>query len=116
MIAAELYFAIFIPEHNLPFLASDHFTKPCEVMFPDSDIAKRYSSGRTKSTALGKHTVAPALSDQVVKFLRHVKILLFQFCVMGGTTKLIEIFLQCLYVTGNSHEGKLSLVSCTTSM
>ena len=41
--AAEVYFAAFIAEHNLPFLAADHFNKLCKVMFPDSDIAKRFS-------------------------------------------------------------------------
>jgi hypothetical protein len=45
---AEMYFATFIAEHNLPFAASDHFSKLCKVMFPDSEIAKKFSSGRTK--------------------------------------------------------------------
>ena len=61
---AEVYFATFIAEHNLPFSASDHFSKLCKVMFPDSEIAKKFSSGRTKTTALVKHALAPAFNGQ----------------------------------------------------
>ena len=42
---AEVYFATFIAEHNLPFLAADHFTRLCKVMFPDSKIAQGFASG-----------------------------------------------------------------------
>lgn len=54
-IATELYFAIFTAEHNLPSLASDNITKFCKFMFLDSDIAKRYLSGYTKSTVDGTY-------------------------------------------------------------
>ena len=64
---AEVYFATFIAEHNLPFSASDHFSKLCKVMFPDSEIAKKFSSGRTKTTALVKHALAPAFNDNVIE-------------------------------------------------
>ena len=30
--AAEIFFSMFIAEHNLPFLAADHFNKLCKVM------------------------------------------------------------------------------------
>ena len=39
---AEVYFATFIAEHNLPFSAADHFSKLCKLMFPESEIAKSY--------------------------------------------------------------------------
>ena len=64
---AEIYFSMFTAEHNLPFLAADHFSKLCKVMFPDSKIASEYSSGRTKTTAIVKHALAPALNLQVVE-------------------------------------------------
>ena len=63
---AEVYFSMFIAEHNLPFLAADHFSKLCKVMFPDSKIASEYSSGRTKTTAIVKHALAPILNSRVV--------------------------------------------------
>ena len=34
--------ATFIAEHNIPFLAADHFTKLTKVMFPDSTIAQDF--------------------------------------------------------------------------
>ena len=64
---AELYFSTFIAEHNLPFLAADHFTKLCKVMFPDSKIAEGFSCGRTKTTAIVTHALAPTFYDDVIK-------------------------------------------------
>ena len=64
---AELYFGMFVAKHNLPYLAADHFSKLCKVMFPDSKIASEYSSGRTKTTSIVKHALAPALNSQVVE-------------------------------------------------
>ena len=32
---AELYFATFVAEHNLPFSVADHFNRLCSVMFPE---------------------------------------------------------------------------------
>ena len=65
--AAELYFTTFISKHNLPFLAADHFTKLCKVMFPDSKVAEGFSCGRTKTTAIVKFALAPALNADVIK-------------------------------------------------
>ena len=64
---AEFYFTAFIAEHNLPFLAADHFKKLCKVMFPDSKIAVAFSCGRTKTSAIVTHAPAPALYDDVIK-------------------------------------------------
>ena len=63
---AELYFATFIAEHNLALMTADHFPKLCKVMFPDSKIALEYASGRTKTTALVKHALAPAVNSKVI--------------------------------------------------
>ena len=99
MITAELYFVTFIAEHNLPFLASDHFTKLCKVMFPDGDIAKRYSSGRTKSTTLVKHTLAPTLSDQVVrgKLLRSPSYIIFLPLLVATVMYVIIVILKTFF-------------------
>ena len=67
--AAEIYFATFVAEHNLPFLSADHFTKLCKKMFPDSKIAEGFASGRTKTTAIVKCALAPlapALNAEVI--------------------------------------------------
>lgn len=64
---AELYFARFIVEHNIPFAAADHFNRLCSVMFPDSKIAKEYACARTKVAALITHALAPAVNGPVIK-------------------------------------------------
>ena len=67
---AEIYFAKFVAEHNLPFLVADHFSRPTKVMFPDSKIAEAYSWARTKTTAIITHALAPATRDRVVSVCR----------------------------------------------
>ena len=37
-------------------------------MFPDSKIAERFASGRTKTTAIVKYALAPVLNDKVVEY------------------------------------------------
>ncbi len=49
---AEVMFTNFIVEHNLPIAVSDHAGPLFRKMFPDSDIAKKYGSARTKTTAI----------------------------------------------------------------
>ena len=65
---AEIYFAKFVAEHNLPFLEADHFSRLTKVMFPDSKIyvAEACSCARTKTTAIITHTLASALREEVV--------------------------------------------------
>ena len=61
---------------NLPFVVADHFTRLCKQTFPDSKITKTFSCGRTKTTMIVKHAIAPTLEEQLVK---QCKILLFSF-------------------------------------
>ena len=49
-----------------PFLSADHFTKLCKKMFPDSKIAEGFASGRTKTTAIVKCALPPALNAEVI--------------------------------------------------
>ena len=70
VMAAEIYLSTFLVEHNIPFLAADHFNKLCKVMFPDSKIADNFASARTKTTAIVKYALAPTLNDEVVKCCR----------------------------------------------
>ena len=64
---AELYFTTFVAEHNLPFSIGDHFTKLCKKMFPDSNIAEGFSCGRTKTQAIVKYALTPALNEKVIE-------------------------------------------------
>ena len=52
IIEAEVRWATFVAKHNLAFLSSDHATKLFTTMFPDSEIAKKFACGRTKTTAI----------------------------------------------------------------
>ena len=67
---AELCFARFIVEHNLPFAVADHFNKLVPSMFPDSKIAHEFACARTKAAALVTHALAPAANEPVVEALR----------------------------------------------
>ena len=64
---AELYFARFIAEHNLPFAVAHHFNRLCPVMFPDSKIAAGFACAHTKTAALITHALAPAIDEPLVK-------------------------------------------------
>ena len=59
VITADVYYATFIAEHNLPFLVADHFTKLCKVMFPDSKIVQEFAKLQVK------HALAPAHSEVI---------------------------------------------------
>lgn len=51
VIRAEALWVTFVAEHNLAFNTSDHATKLFSKMFPDSEMAQKFSCGRTKTTA-----------------------------------------------------------------
>lgn len=48
--ALQLLFTSFLVEHNIPLSASDHAGLLFRKMFPDSELAKKYGSARTKTT------------------------------------------------------------------
>ncbi|XP_077581558.1 zinc finger BED domain-containing protein 5-like [Stigmatopora nigra] len=63
---AEILFAQFVAEHNLPATVADHFTSLIKEMCPDSKIAKEFSCRRTKTTMIVKHCLAPAYTNPVI--------------------------------------------------
>ena len=67
---AEALWANFTAEHNLSFALSDHATRLFSKMFPDSDIAKKFSSARTKTTAIVTNVLAPFLREKVVMSMK----------------------------------------------
>ena len=60
---AEATMAQLIAEMNLPLSAADTFTKAVKVMFPDSKIAQKYQSGRSKTTSIIKELGNQAQSE-----------------------------------------------------
>lgn len=51
--------ANFMVEHNIPFAVADHLSPILQDVFPDSQIAQRYSSARTKTTSMINLAIAP---------------------------------------------------------
>ena len=66
---SEALWAMFVAKHNLPFLASDHANNLFPKMFPDSELAKQFSCGRTKTTAIVKEGLAPHFLNKVTREL-----------------------------------------------
>ena len=71
VVRAEALFADFLIEHNLPISNSDHATSLLPCMFPDSKIAQKYSSRRTKTTEI-THTLASYEKSDIIKDLKHM--------------------------------------------
>ena len=69
VIEAETRWALFVAHHNIAFLSSDHATRLFTHMFSDSKIAKNFSCGRTKCTAIIKQALAPYYTTKVKKSL-----------------------------------------------
>ena len=69
---SEALWAMFVAKHNLPFLASDHANKLFPKMFPDSELAKQFSCGRTKTTAIVKEALAPHFLTKVMRKLTNL--------------------------------------------
>ena len=62
---AELLFAGFLVEHNLPLATADHAGKLFTSMFPDSRIANKHKCGRTKTSHMLTGSVAKHLTDDL---------------------------------------------------
>ena len=54
VLQAELKMAMLVAKNNLSFSFCDEYSATVASMFPDSAIAKKYLSGRTKTTQLLK--------------------------------------------------------------
>ena len=59
VIEAESLWSKFVAKHNISFQTSDHATKLFHQMFPDSNIAKKFACGHTKTAAIIKEALAP---------------------------------------------------------
>ena len=54
VIRAETLMTNFLIEHNIAFSAADHLTDLLKLMFPDSNIASKFASRRSKSTSIAR--------------------------------------------------------------
>ena len=67
---AEIKMAGFLSEHDLPFKVMDHLSDLLPKIFPDSKIASRFKSKRTKTTNIVKNALAPYFHQELVARLR----------------------------------------------
>ena len=64
---AEVKFTNFIVQHNLSLATSDHLTSLIKDVFTDSEIAKKYSSRRTKTGAIINEAFTPHCLSYLVE-------------------------------------------------
>ena len=64
---AEVIITNFLVQHNLPLATSDHLGPLFRSAFPDSDIAKQYSCGRTKTCAIVNKAMGSHCHQYVVQ-------------------------------------------------
>ena len=70
----------FMVEHNIPFATADHLSPLLGNIFPDSQIAKGYSSARTKTTCILNLALAPHFQGNHMLLLSvYIKILCLFF-------------------------------------
>ena len=77
VIRAEVLFAYFLGEYHFAFQLGDHCTRPSELIFPDSSIAKDF-----KTTVSKQHTCTEPLSASSIYARNHRQ----QAAHMHGTT------------------------------
>ena len=61
-------------EHNLPFSVAGHFMKLAKQLFPDSDIAGKFTSGCMKTAMIIKKAVSSRLDAKLVQLCQNHKL------------------------------------------
>ncbi|KAJ8035130.1 Kielin/chordin-like protein [Holothuria leucospilota] len=81
VIRAKVGFTDFLLEHSIPLAVSDHAGSLFKKMFPDSKIAKQYSSGRTKT----RHIVGSLSKGDANHLAQCMKTQKFSLATDGST-------------------------------
>ena len=68
--SAEVKFAAFLLEHNLPIATADHAGPLFRSMFPDSKVASYYGCARTKTTSIINRALASEFSSSVIRMVQ----------------------------------------------
>lgn len=69
----EISLSVFLSEHNIAFLATDHLTKLLKSYIPDSKIVQGMNLSRTKATNIVNNVVAPTILENHIKYLKNHK-------------------------------------------
>lgn len=67
---AELWWANFVCENNLSIKLADNFSQLVPKMFPDSEIAKNFHCGRTKTGQIIKQAIGAIAEEDIVNTMR----------------------------------------------
>lgn len=67
---AELMWANFVCENNLPVKLSDSFTKLVPQMFPDSETARKFHCARTKTSQIIVQALGASIEEHVQNVMR----------------------------------------------
>jgi hypothetical protein len=84
---AEVKVATMLVQHNIPLAVADELTPLFQDIFSDSEIAKNYSSRRTKTACIINGAVAPFFQQSLVE---HVKNNPFSIAIDGSSDNAVE--------------------------
>jgi hypothetical protein len=84
-------FASYVAEHNCAFLVADNFSDLVKTMFPDSNIAQKFSCKRSKTTRIVTQALAPHWDNTVNTMLCTEK---FTVMIDKGDNKKLNILVR----------------------
>lgn len=94
---AEVLFASFVAEHHLSFKVADHFSELVSKMFPDSEIAKKFSCKKQKTANIINEAIAPVSNDKINSLCKQEKFsLLMDESNDKGSDKCVAILVRVL--------------------
>jgi hypothetical protein len=114
VIRAETLFAHFLVEHNVPLSAADHAGDLFRRMFPNNDTTKKYSSGRTKTTAIIKACASDNKTD-LAESMKNGPFVIGTDGSQEGGDKLFPIVVRVLGSNNTIRTELLSTPSCEES-
>lgn len=86
---AELKLCAFVAEHNLSLQVTECLVPLCKNIFPDSDIASKIASKRTKTSKIIKHAIGNNLLQLLYEKLKEPS--MFFSIIMDETTDLSSV-------------------------
>ena len=86
--------AAFVVEHHLSFKSMDHLSDLISDIFPDSTIAKEFTSKRTKTRSIIKHVLANKFRSEIEETLRTTKFSIIIDETTDSTKKLLAVVVR----------------------
>ena len=112
---AEVKTAVFIAHHNIPLAAMDHLSPLFRDIFPDSDIAKGFSSARTKTMCVLNKALQPHFESVLIAQMKEGA---FSLAIDGsndsGLQKMNPVTVR-VFDPNTGHVGTRLLDMCLTA-